>query len=576
MAASGATREGLARETQSSLTSDSASNQLHDHTPHSTSYMATANLDTSTWLPPNVRRPIDQQQHAMLEASDIAWASEYPTEALFPNSPNYELCQQSILSPGKNGLHMGSYFDFQMLNEQGFEGWSVDNSTLVQPRSIPGLDMSSMTQSSDGFPPSAFHVDTKSNEASQQIDDASANAALLDIHLSVEQDPLHTHRQDSLLDLGSSELQLSYANDFRRSHHHSPTPMHSEFSGGHDEHIEFDDVEEDNEKPYAQLIWQALKSAPDYSMQLQDIYDYVQHSTDKVKDKSGNGWRNSIRHNLSMNKAFEKTTSDSKSKKGGKNTWRLVPEFIECGPESTTRYRRKDPTFKRPRKSMHPAPQRQASGAKGGQAARKAAEQRRSMRLREAQTTQLQEMRAFDAPLYNHSPRMAGDQCHGLPYYAHSPQPSSEPHSAFASYPSSPYFTCSPSIPQGFSFAQAPATAPKSDPFALPQAHGLPQEQLRSQYHFQQIDGFPTSMPAPYTPPHDHSSYTNTPPAEHVDRIELIDIGDKPLFASECDTSDSASEMNSPLTPATMGSTERFGGIPSGIGIDPSPFDGSS
>lgn len=57
--------------------------------------------------------------------------------------------------------------------------------------------------------------------------------------------------------------------------------------------------------------------------------------------------------------------------------------------KSTTRYRTKLPNKKRGYWSQNPAPQRQASGAKGGQAARKAARQRRSERLRETRSPAL-------------------------------------------------------------------------------------------------------------------------------------------------------------------------------------------
>lgn len=54
------------------------------------------------------------------------------------------------------------------------------------------------------------------------------------------------------------------------------------------------------DEPYAKLIYRALKDAPNHSMVLQDIYSWFRKNTDKGKSKSS-GWRNSIRHNLSMN-----------------------------------------------------------------------------------------------------------------------------------------------------------------------------------------------------------------------------------------------------------------------------------
>lgn len=61
------------------------------------------------------------------------------------------------------------------------------------------------------------------------------------------------------------------------------------------------------DEPYAKLIERALRSRPDYSMQLQEIYQWFLENTDKARTfqsqtiKESKGWQNSIRHNLSMN-----------------------------------------------------------------------------------------------------------------------------------------------------------------------------------------------------------------------------------------------------------------------------------
>lgn len=54
------------------------------------------------------------------------------------------------------------------------------------------------------------------------------------------------------------------------------------------------------EEPYAKLIYKALLSAPNHAMVLQEIYQWFAENTDKGKATT-TGWRNSIRHNLSMN-----------------------------------------------------------------------------------------------------------------------------------------------------------------------------------------------------------------------------------------------------------------------------------
>lgn len=54
-------------------------------------------------------------------------------------------------------------------------------------------------------------------------------------------------------------------------------------------------------EPYSKLIYRALMSTSQRAMTVQEIYQWFRENTDKGKDNS-NGWQNSIRHNLSMNK----------------------------------------------------------------------------------------------------------------------------------------------------------------------------------------------------------------------------------------------------------------------------------
>ncbi|KAJ4329147.1 hypothetical protein N0V84_000271 [Fusarium piperis] len=115
------------------------------------------------------------------------------------------------------------------------------------------------------------------------------------------------------------------------------------------------------EEPYAQLIYRALMGAPGHAMTLQEIYQWFRDNTDKESKnentgkksgKNAEGWQNSIRHNLSMNKAFTKelpkkeagsepNTRDSTAGGDPKRSteWRLVDWAIRDGVQSTTRYR---------------------------------------------------------------------------------------------------------------------------------------------------------------------------------------------------------------------------------------------
>lgn len=82
------------------------------------------------------------------------------------------------------------------------------------------------------------------------------------------------------------------------SRSHSPHDFRQATVSVKDEGEEIEDTKV--ELPYAKLIHKALMEAPNHAMSLQDIYKWFMENTEKGSS-SGSGWRNSIRHNLSMN-----------------------------------------------------------------------------------------------------------------------------------------------------------------------------------------------------------------------------------------------------------------------------------
>jgi len=66
--------------------------------------------------------------------------------------------------------------------------------------------------------------------------------------------------------------------------------------------LDVDDEDSFCDKPYARLIYEALRQAPGHRMMLQEIYDWFRQNTTKPQESGTNGWQNSVRHNLSMNK----------------------------------------------------------------------------------------------------------------------------------------------------------------------------------------------------------------------------------------------------------------------------------
>ncbi|KAM0258458.1 hypothetical protein ACHAQJ_003797 [Trichoderma viride] len=165
----------------------------------------------------------------------------------------------------------------------------------------------------------------------------------------------------------------------------APQPM-SASNVRHDDKID---------EPYAKLIYKALMSRPDYTMTLQELYQWFRDNTGKAKNERG-GWQNSIRHNLSMNAAFKRR--DRKRLEGNApsacaegepplagevkraNEWILEDWAVRDGVQSTTRYRKGNSGRRSSRRSssqpdMRRINQRNSSaralsGQKGGCAAR--------------------------------------------------------------------------------------------------------------------------------------------------------------------------------------------------------------
>ncbi|KAH9894517.1 hypothetical protein F4778DRAFT_278242 [Xylariomycetidae sp. FL2044] len=161
------------------------------------------------------------------------------------------------------------------------------------------------------------------------------------------------------------------------------------------------------EIPYAQLVWRALKSRPDFSMTLQEIYQWFRDYTRKDRANPGSkGWQNSIRHNLSMNDAFikrERQTNDGKKI----SEWTLMHWAIN-GVQSTTRYRKAKPGRRAGAGGRARQSARANSGRRGGITASKtrAAATRRSTqsRFNSPSFTEGQQIALDNNFIYTHPP----------------------------------------------------------------------------------------------------------------------------------------------------------------------------
>ncbi|KAF8540515.1 hypothetical protein BDD12DRAFT_880464 [Trichophaea hybrida] len=150
----------------------------------------------------------------------------------------------------------------------------------------------------------------------------------------------------------------------------------------------------EKQEPYAVIIYRALMSVPDKRMVLADIYDYFRQNQ-PARAERDSGWKNSIRHNLSMNGDFIKEPlPDEPQDNAKRNIWVLSEHAQKHGITSTTRYRR---TSTRPPKRFQPTRRKQANNSR--KRTRRASSPLEQQQLSPPRIERLDEM-AIQTPLW--------------------------------------------------------------------------------------------------------------------------------------------------------------------------------
>ena len=88
---------------------------------------------------------------------------------------------------------------------------------------------------------------------------------------------------------------------------------------------------------YISLIANAILTAKDKRLVLSDIYQFVLDTQPYFRNKAGQGWRNSIRHNLSLNECFIKA---GRSPNGKGHFWAINPANFDDFSKGDFRRRR--------------------------------------------------------------------------------------------------------------------------------------------------------------------------------------------------------------------------------------------
>ncbi|KAL6117405.1 uncharacterized protein ACO6RY_15200 [Pungitius sinensis] len=77
---------------------------------------------------------------------------------------------------------------------------------------------------------------------------------------------------------------------------------------------------------FSSLIFMAIEDSPDRRLPVKDIYDWIVNNFPFYRTASG-GWRNSVRHNLSLSKSFRRIQRDKSQSVGKGSLWCVCSEY---------------------------------------------------------------------------------------------------------------------------------------------------------------------------------------------------------------------------------------------------------
>ncbi|XP_016423222.1 forkhead box protein N2-like [Sinocyclocheilus rhinocerous] len=77
---------------------------------------------------------------------------------------------------------------------------------------------------------------------------------------------------------------------------------------------------------FSSLIFMAIEDSPEKRLPVKGIYQWIVDNFPYYREAPG-GWRNSVRHNLSLSKSFQRIHRDKSQSVGKGSLWRVCPEY---------------------------------------------------------------------------------------------------------------------------------------------------------------------------------------------------------------------------------------------------------
>lgn len=109
-------------------------------------------------------------------------------------------------------------------------------------------------------------------------------------------------------------------NDIKEGNHFNPT---------HPPHVPYNPQKHIHSKPpysFSCLIFMAIEDSPHKKLPVKDIYSWILNHFPYFQN-APTGWKNSVRHNLSLNKCFKKVDKDRGQSIGKGSLWCIDPDY---------------------------------------------------------------------------------------------------------------------------------------------------------------------------------------------------------------------------------------------------------
>ena len=176
-----------------------------------------------------------------------------------------------------------------------------DGCSMSCPRTLPNIHLDRTLpkgpfDAEDAFPPSYYELDSQDAALPHSLAGQQSPQAVQSLKRCFSEQEQPTARFPS-----ESPLSSVAHSQHGTKETNVQGPIASELDDGFIESRELTPESEIKEEPYAKRIYRCLINAPEHTMVLRDIYDWFVQNTEKGKEPDTPAWKNSIRHNLSMN-----------------------------------------------------------------------------------------------------------------------------------------------------------------------------------------------------------------------------------------------------------------------------------